>query len=70
MVYFAIAVGGVQQCRNAAGKCGDMVCDAKLPGIRQEDGDNISGHESGGDKTARERFDGASIVSVREASID
>ena len=28
------------------------------------------GDESGGDKTARERFNGVSIVSVREASID
>ena len=70
MVHFAIAVSRVQQCGDGSGKRGGMVCDAELPGVRQEDGDNISGHESGGDKTARERFNGVSVVSVREASID
>ena len=70
MVHFAIAVGRVQECGNASGKRGGMVCDTELPEVRQEDGDSVSGYESGRDKTTRERFDGVSIVGVREASVD
>jgi hypothetical protein len=48
----ALAIGGIEQRRNASGERGGVIGDGKFPGVGKKDGDHFSGSESGGDQAA------------------
>ena len=66
---FALAIGGIQKRRNASGESGGVVGDGEFPGIREKDGDDFSGFESGGDESAGEGFDEFSVFGIGEATV-
>ena len=47
-----------------------MVGGGEFPGVREEDGDDFAGFESGGDQAAGEAFDGFAIFGIGEAAVD
>ena len=65
----ALAVGGIEQCGNAAGERGGVISDGELPGVGEEDRDDFSGSESGGNQATGEGFDEAAIFGESEAAI-
>ena len=66
---FALAVGGIEESGDASGECSRVIGDGEFPGVREEDGNDFSGSESGGDEATGEGFDEAAIFGEREAAI-
>ncbi len=66
---FALAVGGIEESGDASGECSRVIGNGEFPGVREEDGNDFSGSESGGDEATGEGFDEAAIFGEREAAI-
>ena len=70
VAYFALAIGRIQQGGEASCECGCVVSSGEFPGIWEEDGDDFTGFEAGGDQAAGKGFDGLPVFRIGEATID
>ncbi len=53
---FALAECGIEQSGNGSGELGGMESYAEFPGIREENGDNLTGLDAGRDQAMRQDF--------------
>jgi hypothetical protein len=65
----ALAIGRIEKCGDASGERSGVIGDGEFPGVGEEDRNDFSGTESGGDEAMGEGFDKAAIFGESETAI-
>ena len=65
----ALAIRRIEECGDASGERGRVIGDSEFPGVWEEDRNDFSGSESGGDETTGKGFDEAAIFGESETAV-